>query len=108
MTRAFYYFRKCAGILSYIKENFLCALSTDLSREVLQFLIGLVLAQATEVFLEKAMDSQKSATVSKIAAQAAGMYTSLNEEVKEFVGKGIFDENWVTLIQASSPPLSPS
>jgi hypothetical protein len=103
LKRAFYYFRTCAGVLSYINENFLHAPSTDLSREVVEFLIGIILAQATEVFLEDTMDSKKgSGLVSNIAAQAAGMYISLNEEVKEFMGKGIFDKNWVTLIQASS------
>ena len=61
------------------------------------------------MLLEKTMDEKKrSALVPKIAAQAAGMYTSLNEQVKEFMGKGIFDRNWVTLIQASSLPFSSS
>lgn len=27
------------------------------------------------------------------------MYTTLTEDVKEFMGKGIFDRNWVTLLQ---------
>ncbi|KAF8902530.1 BRO1-like domain-containing protein [Gymnopilus junonius] len=81
-------------------ENFLHAPSTDLSREVVKFLINVILAQATEVFFEKCTDEKKSnALVAKIAAQAASMYTSLTEEVKEFMGKGIFDRNWVTLIQ---------
>ncbi|PPQ77863.1 hypothetical protein CVT26_005443, partial [Gymnopilus dilepis] len=100
IKRAFYYFRTCAGMLTYINENFLHAPSTDLSREVVKFLIGVILAQATEVFFEKCTEEKKSnALVAKIGAQAASMYTSLTEEVKEFMGKGIFDRNWVTLIQ---------
>ena len=40
--------------------------------------------------------------------QAAVVYTSLNEQGKEFMGKGIFDSrNWVTLIQASPLPSHP-
>lgn len=102
LKRAFYYFRTCAGMLTYINENFLHAPSTDLSREVIKFLVSLILAQATEVFFEKCMDEKKgNALVSKIAAQAASMYGSLEDEVKEFMGKGIFDRNWVTLIQVS-------
>ncbi|KAK2460854.1 hypothetical protein APHAL10511_007324 [Amanita phalloides] len=98
--RAFYYFRTCAGMLTYINENFLHAPSTDLSREVIKFLVGLILAQATEVFFEKCVDEKKgNALVSKIGSQAASMYTSLCDEVKEFQGKGLFDRNWVTLIQ---------
>ncbi|KAH7883021.1 BRO1-like domain-containing protein [Phlebopus sp. FC_14] len=100
---AFYYFRTCAGMLTYINENFLHAPSTDLSREVIKFLVGVILAQATEVFLEKCTTEKSASTlVAKIASQAASMYTSLSEEVKDFMGKGIFDRNWVTLIQIKS------
>ncbi|KAF8065043.1 BRO1-domain-containing protein [Lyophyllum atratum] len=101
--RAFYYFRTCAGMLTYINENFLHAPSTDLSRDVVKFLANVILAQATEVFFEKCVDEKKApALVAKIGAQAATMYTTLSEEVKEFMGKGIFDRNWVTLIQIKS------
>jgi len=97
---SFYYFRACAGMLTYINENFLHAPSTDLSREVIKFLVGVILAQGTEVFLEKCIEEKKvHALVAKISSQAASMYISLNEEVKDFQGKGIFDRNWVTLIQ---------
>ncbi|TFK85853.1 BRO1-domain-containing protein [Polyporus arcularius HHB13444] len=103
LKRAFYYFRTTAGMLTYINDNFLHAPSTDLSREVIKFLVGVILAQATEVFFEKCTDEKKSnALVAKIAAQTAFMYTSLSEEVKEFMGKGIFDRNWVTVVQAKA------
>ena len=103
LKRAFYYFKTCAGMLTYINENFLHAPSTDLSREVVKFLVNIILAQATEVFFEKCTDEKKGpALVSKIGSQAAYLYTSLTEEVKEFIGKGIFDRNWVTLIQVGS------
>jgi len=102
---AFHYFRTCAGMLTYINENFLHAPSTDLSREVIRFLVGLILAQATEVFLEKCIQEKKANTlVAKIASQAASMYSSLSEQVKDFMGKGIFDRNWVTLVQVYPPP----
>lgn len=87
-------------MLTYINDNFLHAPSTDLSREVVKFLVGIMLAQATEVFFDKCVDEKKgNALVAKVAAQAAFLYGGLNEEVKEFMGKGIFDRNWVTLIQ---------
>lgn len=87
-------------MLTYINENFLHAPSTDLSREVIKFLVGIIMAQATEVFLEKCINEKKAPTlVAKIASQAAFMYTSLSEEVKDFMGKGIFDRNWITLVQ---------
>ncbi|KAF6751186.1 BRO1-domain-containing protein [Ephemerocybe angulata] len=100
VKRAFYYLRTCAGMLNYINENFLHAPSTDLSRDVVKFLVNIILAQATEVFFEKCVDEKKGgALVSKVASQGASMYASLNEEVKEFMGKGIFDRNWVSLLQ---------
>lgn len=99
LKRAFYYFRTTAGMLTYINENFLHAPSTDLSRDVVKFLVDVILAQATEVFFEKCTDEKKgNALMSKIAAQAAFLYTTLTEDVKEFMGKGIFDRNWVTII----------
>ena len=90
-------------MLTYINDNFLHAPSTDLSREVVKFLVGIMLAQATEVFLEKTVDEKKlsAAMVAKIASQASLLYTSLTEEVKEFMGKGIFDRNWVTILQVN-------
>ncbi|KAI0029295.1 BRO1-like domain-containing protein, partial [Vararia minispora EC-137] len=103
IKRAFYYFRCSAGMLTYINENFLHAPSTDLSRDVIKFLVGIILAQATEVFFEKCKDEKKGhALISKVASQASSMYTSLSEEVKEFMGKGIFDRNWVTIIQTKA------
>lgn len=102
LKRAFHYFRTSAGMLSYINENFLHAPSTDLSREVVKFLVDIVLAQATEVFYEKCVFEKKtSGLVTKVANQTATMYNGLCEEVKEFMGKGLFDRNWVTIVQVS-------
>lgn len=88
-------------MLSYINDNFLHAPSTDLSREVVKFLVGMMLAQASEIILEKivAEKKQKESFISKVASQTSFLYCGLVEEVKEFHGKGIFDRNWVTLLQ---------
>lgn len=103
LKRSFHYFKTAAGMLTYINDNFLHAPSTDLSKEVVKFLTGIMLAQATEVFFEKLVDEKKSAgLVAKVAAQAAYLYTNLTEEVKEFMGRGIFDRNWVSLLQVST------
>ncbi|KAJ7078395.1 BRO1-domain-containing protein [Mycena crocata] len=107
LKRAFYYFRTCAGMLTYINENFLHAPSKDLSKEVVKFLVGVILAQATEVFWEKCVEEKKAAgLVSKMASQAASMYTTLCEEVKEFAGQSILDRYWVTLIQIKAKYLA--
>ena len=100
LKRAFHYFRTSAGMLTYINDNFLHAPSTDLSREVVKFLVSVMIAQATEAFFEKCVDEKKgSGLVAKVGNQAASLYTGLCEEVKEFMGKGIFDRNWVTILQ---------
>ncbi|KAH7337522.1 BRO1-like domain-containing protein [Rhizoctonia solani] len=98
LKRAIHYFRTAAGMLTYINDNFLHAPSTDLSKEVVKFLVGIVIAQATEVVYEKLVD-EKKALVTKVASQTAYLYNALQEDVKEFMGRGIFDRNWVTLIQ---------
>ena len=103
LKRAYHYLRTCAGMLTYINENFLHAPSTDLSREVIKFLIGIILAQGNEVFLEKCISEKKAPVlISKLASHVAYSYTSLSEEVKEFMGKGILDRQWVTVIQAKA------
>ncbi|ORY35828.1 BRO1-like domain-domain-containing protein [Naematelia encephala] len=100
VKRAYYNARAAAGMLTYINENFLHAPSTDLSREVVHLLIGLMMAQATEVFTEKLVEEKKSpALVCRSANQAAGMYSGLVDEMKEFQGKGVFDRNWLHILQ---------
>ena len=87
-------------MLSYINENFLHAPSTDLSREVAHLLIGIMMAQATEVFTETLVADKKSpALVCRSANQVAGMYATVVDEMKEFQGKGIFDRNWLYVLQ---------
>ncbi|KAF8752119.1 BRO1 protein [Rhizoctonia solani] len=98
LKRAIHYFRTAAGMLTYINDNFLHAPSTDLSKEVVKFLVGIAIAQATEVVYEKLVE-EKKALVTKVASQTAYLYNALQEDVKEFMGRGIFDRNWVTLIQ---------
>lgn len=103
LKRAYFNCRATAGMLTYINENFLHAPSTDLSRDVVHFLINLSLAQATEVFMEKLVDEKKSATlIARTANQAASMYAQLTDQIHEFQGKGVFDRNWVRIIEAKA------
>ncbi|KAK4686602.1 hypothetical protein P7C73_g3526, partial [Tremellales sp. Uapishka_1] len=100
LKRAYHNTRASAGMLTYINENFLHAPSTDLSREVVHLLIGIMLAQATEIFTEKLVDEKKApGLVCRTANQVAGMYAALVEETKEFQGKGILDRNWLFILQ---------
>lgn len=100
LKRAYFNARATAGMLTYINENFLHAPSTDLSRDVVHFLINLMLAQATEIFMEKLVDEKKAAgLVARTANQVASMYNALVDEMKEHQGKGIFDRNWMSVLQ---------
>ncbi|ODO11054.1 hypothetical protein I350_01656 [Cryptococcus amylolentus CBS 6273] len=103
LKRAYYNTRACAGMLTYINENFLHAPSTDLGREVVHLLIGIMMAQATEIFTEKLIEEKKSpALVSRSANQTASSYSAAVEEMKEFQGKGVFDRNWLYVLQIKS------
>lgn len=100
LKRAYYNTRASAGMLTYINENFLHAPSTDLSREVVHLLIGIMMAQATEIFTEKLIEEKKSASlIARSANQTASTYTSVVDEMKEFQGKGVFDRNWLYVLQ---------
>jgi hypothetical protein len=100
LKRAYFHSRAAAGMLTYINENFLHAPSTDLSREVIHLLIGLTMVQATEIFTETLIEGKKSpALVCRSANQVASMYAALVDEMKEFQGKGIFDRNWLYVLQ---------
>ncbi|GAA5822940.1 hypothetical protein JCM3770_002181 [Rhodotorula araucariae] len=104
LKRAFHAFRAAAGMFVYINENFLHAPSTDLSKEVVKLLVGLMTAQATEVFVETMGPATgKGASLrSKLCMQVSAAYATITEEVKEWVGKGVFLREWSLLIQAKA------
>lgn len=91
-------------MFTYINDNFLHAPSTDLSRDVVKLLVGIMKAQATEVFIETmGPGSAKGAGLrSKLCHQAALLYGAVVEEVKEFVGKGVLIQAWSLMIQSKA------
>lgn len=93
-----YSFRCASGMFTYINDNFLHAPSTDLSREVIKILIVLMSAQATEIFIEM---TKGSGLKSKLCMSVSGMYSSIIEEVKEWVTKLVFIRDWSYLVQVS-------
>ena len=98
VKRAYASLRQAAGLLNFINENFLHAPSTDLSREVVSLSGKLMIAQAGETFLEKCISEKKPvAIVCKMCQSVAQSYSSLQEDAKEFQGKGILDKNWVNV-----------
>ena len=97
---AYHSFQASAGMFTYINENFLHAPSSDLSRDTVKTLIQIMLAQATEVFLEKQiMDQKKVGLLAKLSSQAAYLYTQALEGTQENVNKVIFEKVWHILVQ---------
>ncbi|WWD19275.1 hypothetical protein CI109_103733 [Kwoniella shandongensis] len=100
LKRAYSNTRSSAGMLTYINENFLHAPSTDLSREVVHLLIGIMMAQATEIFTEKLVEEKKApGLVARSANSCAATYNTVVDEMKDFQGKGVFDRNWLYILQ---------
>ncbi|ETS63755.1 hypothetical protein PaG_02071 [Moesziomyces aphidis] len=103
LKRAYTALRQAAGMLSYINENFLHAPSTDMSKDVVKCLVGITLAQASEVFLEKTIEEKKGpGLIAKLASQTATAYTALVEDSREHLTKGIFERSWTYLIQVKA------
>ncbi|GAA5907166.1 hypothetical protein JCM6882_008380 [Rhodosporidiobolus microsporus] len=104
LKRAFHSFRSAAGMFVYINENFLHAPSTDLSKDVVKLLVGLMGAQAVEVFIETMGPATgKSAGLrSKLCMQASAAYAAIVEDAKEWVTKGVFLREWSLLIQSKA------
>ncbi|GAA6016188.1 hypothetical protein JCM11491_003763 [Sporobolomyces phaffii] len=105
LKRSFHALRSAAGMFVYINENFLHAPSTDLSKEVVKILVGVMGAQAVEVFIETMGSSaqEKGAGLrSKMCMQAATAYATVVEDCKEWVTKGVFLKEWSLLVQTKA------
>ena len=107
LKTAYHSFQAAAGMFTYINENFLHAPSTDLSRDTVKTLIGVMLAQGQEVFLEKQIvDHKKVGLLAKLASQAAYLYTQAVEGVSENVTRGVFDKIWLSVVRIKASYLS--
>ncbi|GAA5988730.1 hypothetical protein JCM5350_001999 [Sporobolomyces pararoseus] len=104
LKRAFHAFRAAAGMFVYINENFLHAPSTDLSKEVVKILVGLMGAQAVEIFIETMgpATAKGAGLRSKMCMQASSAYAGIVEDCKEWVTKGVFLKEWSLLIQTKA------
>lgn len=72
--------RQAAGMLDYVRDNFLHAPTSDMSEEATKLLSALCLAQASEVFVEKSIADKKSAAlISKLAAHTGAAYAGVLE-----------------------------
>lgn len=81
------YYNLAAGAFTYIRDNALTATrndcTTDLYPETLTVLINTMLAQAQEIFYQKAVkDKMKESIISKLAAQCADFYSEAMKSIQ--------------------------
>ncbi|KAI7904258.1 BRO1-like domain-containing protein [Cokeromyces recurvatus] len=99
--RAFHYFQASSGMFQYINDNFLHAPSEDLSRETVNMLSELMLAQAQECFLESSIrEKSKDGLIAKLASHTAWVYGNLVDGLGDALTRGVgLDKSWITLCQ---------
>ncbi|XP_042188445.1 tyrosine-protein phosphatase non-receptor type 23 [Callorhinchus milii] len=97
------HFQCSAGAFSYLRDHFSHSYSMDMSHQILNLNINLMLGQAQECLLEKSMlDNRKSFLVARISAQVVDYYKEAcraleNSETASLIGK--FQKDWKKLVQ---------
>lgn len=99
--KAFRYFQASAGMFQYINDNFLHAPSEDLSRDTVNLLSELMLAQAQECFLESSIrEKAKNGLIAKLASHVTWVYGNLVDSLGDAVTRGVgVDKAWILLCQ---------
>ncbi|KAJ2856383.1 bck1-like resistance to osmotic shock [Coemansia erecta] len=94
------YFQVAADRFHYLNENFLHAPSLDLQQETVNVLNGMMMAQAQECALIKSrLEKKKDATLSKLAQQAALMYSNVFDNLKAIVDTHQQPRGWLLLAE---------
>ncbi|XP_030052532.1 tyrosine-protein phosphatase non-receptor type 23 [Microcaecilia unicolor] len=97
------HFQCAAGAFTFLQDNFPHSYSVDMSHQILNLNINLMLGQAQECLLEKSMlDNRKSFLVARISAQVVDYYKEAcraleNSETASLLGK--IQKDWKKLVQ---------
>lgn len=97
------HFQCSAGAFTYLRDHFSHSYSVDMSHQILNLNINLMLGQAQECLLEKSMlDNRKSFLVARISAQVVDYYKEAcraleNSETASMLGK--IQKDWKKLVQ---------
>ncbi|XP_077453979.1 tyrosine-protein phosphatase non-receptor type 23 isoform X2 [Stigmatopora argus] len=97
------HFQCSAGAFYYLRDHFSHNFSVDMSHQILNLNINLMLGQAQECLLEKSMlDNRKSYLVARISAQVVDYYKEAcraleNSETASMLGK--IQKDWKKLVQ---------
>lgn len=97
------HFQCAAGAFAYLRDHFAHSYSVDMSHQILNLNINLMLGQAQECLLEKSMlDNRKNFLVARISAQVVDYYKEAcraleNSETASLLGK--IQKDWKKLVQ---------
>ncbi|XP_038611379.1 tyrosine-protein phosphatase non-receptor type 23 [Tachyglossus aculeatus] len=97
------HFQCAAGAFTYLREHFPISYSVDMSHQILNLNVNLMLGQAQECLLEKSMlDNRKSFLVARISAQVVDYYKEAcraleSSETASLLGK--IQKDWKKLVQ---------
>lgn len=97
------FLQQSAGTFNYLKGNVMMAIqqepTPDISPETLGALSALMLAQAQEIFVHKAIhDSMKDGIVARLAAQAEELYADALKLFQKEIFRAFWDKEWVPLV----------
>lgn len=74
----------------------------DMSPDTLGALSSLMLAQAQEIFVYKAIhDSMKEGIIAKLAAQTEELYADAMKQFQKEIFRSFWDKEWVPLVRKS-------
>ncbi|XP_065157108.1 programmed cell death 6-interacting protein-like, partial [Atheta coriaria] len=96
-------FQQAAGNYNHLKATVIQSIqqepTSDLNPDTLGALAQLMLAQAQEIFVHKAiLNNMKDAVVAKLAAHCEDLYGDCAKIFQKEPHKGLFDREWTSLI----------
>lgn len=96
-------FQQSAGIFTHLKAAAPAAIpqepTSDLSPDCLHVLASLMLAQAQEIFVMKAIkDNVKDQLVAKLCCQCEEMYAEVLKSMQKETVRALWDKEWVPIV----------
>ncbi|XP_044599221.1 programmed cell death 6-interacting protein [Cotesia glomerata] len=96
-------FQQAAGIFNYLKGNVMLAIqqepTPDMSPDTLSALSALMIAQAQEIFVHKAIhDTMKDVVIAKLASQTEEYYAEALKLFQKEIFRSFWDKEWIPLI----------
>lgn len=96
-------FQQAAGIFNHLKGTVMLAIqqdpTPDLNPETLGALSALMLAQAQEIFVQKAIhDRMKDAVIAKLSSQCEELYVEVLKQFQKELLRPLWDKDWIPTV----------